>query len=477
MWFMQANEFEKNIQATMETFSIKPNDAVWNNVAKRIAKKKERRRAIFWFFSTAILCGAIGLWILNREHKKMGSKNENTTISNTIKNIDPENEKLKKDMVKDNTITTKPINSNLVEKHDNNVPEMGIKRQPVTSNNYKEQLVINKKLAEAKFLLNKNIQTKQKIVQSSFDSKVASDHKIEKTSFEKSLSVENISNKQIEITSKNLEKTKSDSNSIIKEPLVKNVTDTFLVANKSLIKQPLQKPKWKVGINILAGISDNLQFGNGKNMDVNSSLSIPPVSTFGNNTSTPLSFTTSYSFGVGGFISKPLNKKFDFSVGVNYHFYQTSSRVGNKINRSASNFNAAFLQDISINDYYTYENIAGYKNNYHLLQTPILVSYKMNKNASHSFRLLGGIAPGYLVGTKALFDNKGSRILYEDKKQFHHFNISVNAGAMWGWKNKNRNEIELGPVLQYQINNLVKPVVSTPQHLFFTGIKTNFFFK
>ncbi len=474
---MQANEFEKNIQATMESFSIKPNDAVWTNVAKRIAKKEKRRRAIFWFFSTAILCGAIGLWISNREPKKISSKIENTTISNTIKNMDPENEKLKKDMVKDNTITAKPINSNLLEKHDSNRAEEVIKRQPVSRNNHIEQLVVNKKLAEAKFFLNKNFQTKQKILQPSFESKITIDNKIEKVSFEKSLSEENISNTQIESTFKNLEKNKIDSNSIIKEPLAKNVTDTILVAGKSLIKQPLQKPKWKVGINILAGISDNLQFGNGKNMGANSSLSIPPVSTFGNNTSTPLSFTTSYSFGIGGFISKALNKKFDFSVGANYHFYQTSSRVGHKINRSASNFNSTFLQDISINDYYTYDNVAWFRNNYHLLQMPILVSYKMNKNTSHNIRLSAGIAPGYLVGTKALFDNKGSRILYEDKKQFHHFNISVNAGAMWGWKNKNGNEIELGPVLQYQINNFVKPVVSTPQHLFFTGIKTIFFFK
>ena len=477
MWFMQANEFEKNIQATMETFSIKPNDAVWTNVAKRIAKKEKRRRAIFWFFSSAILCGAIGLWILNGEHKKIGSKNENAAISKTSNKIDPENEKLKKDMVKDNTIATKPINSNLVEKHDNNEPEMGIKRQPVTSNNYKEQLVINKKLAEAKFLLNKNIQTKQKIVQSSFDSKVASDNKIEKTSFEKSLSEGNISKTLIESTSKNLEKTKSDSNNIIREPLAKNVTDTILVASKSLIKQPLQKPKWKAGITILIGISDNFQLGNGKNMDANESLSNPPPTAYAANVSTRLNFTTSFSFGVGGFISKPLNKRVDFSVGINYHFYQTSSRVGNKINRSASNFNSTLLQDISINDYYTYDNVGGFENNYHLLQTPVLVSYKMNKNTSHNIRLSGGIAPGYLLGTKALFDNKGGRILYEDKEQFHRINLSVNAGAMWGWKNKNGNAIEVGPVLQYQINNLVKPVVSTSQHLFFTGIKTNFFFK
>ena len=474
---MQANEFEKNIQATMESFSIKPNDAVWNNVANRIAKKEKRRRAIFWFFSTAVLCGAIGLWILNGENKKISSKNENAKILNRDKKIDTENEKLNKDIVKDNTITTKPINSNSFVNHSSNRAADVIKRQPVSRNNNIEQLVVNKKSAQTKSLLNKNIQTKQKLLQSSFESKITIVNKIEKPSLEKSLGEENMSNKQIESTFKNLEKTKTDSNNINKEPLVKNVTDTFLVANKSLNKQPLQKPKWKAGITILTGISDNFQFGNGKNMDANESLSIPPVSTFGNNTSTPLSFTTSYSFGIGVFISKPLNKKFDFSVGANYHFYQTSSRVGNKINRSASNFNAAFLQDISINDYYTYDNVGRFENNYHLLQTPILVSYKMNKNTSHNIRLSAGIAPGYLVGTKALFDNKVGRILYEDKEQFQHFNISVNAGVMWGLKNKNGNAIEVGPVLQYQINNLVKPVVSTSQHLFFTGIKTNFFFK
>ena len=470
---MQANEFEKNIQATMESFSIKPNDAVWNNVANRIAKKEKRRRAIFWFFSTAVLCGAIGLWILNGENKKISSKNENAKILNRDKKIDTENEKLNKDIVKDNTITTKPINSNSFVNHSSNRAADVIKRQPVSRNNNIEQLVVNKKSAQTKSLLNKNIQTKQKLLQSSFESKITIVNKIEKPSLEKSLGEENMSNKQIESTFKNLEKTKTDSNNINKEPLVKNVTDTILIANKSLIEQPLQKPKWKAGITILTGISDNFQFRNGKNMDANESLSIPPVSTFGNNTSTILSFTTSYSFGIGGFISKPLNKKFDFSVGANYHFYQASSRVGNKVNNSGS----ALSLDNTLNYYYTYDNIAWYKNNYHLLQLPVIASYKMNKKINNNIKVLVGLVPGYLFGTKAIFDNKSRRIFYEDKNQFNRINLSASTGVMWSWKNKKGNAIEVGPMLQYQINNLVKPVVSTPQHLFFTGIKTNFFFK
>ncbi len=474
---MQANEFEKNIQATMESFSIKPNDAVWNNVANRIAKKEKRRRAIFWFFSTAILCGAIGLWIFSGENKNNSFKNEETTIAKKSDKINAASQQITKAEISDKQAVSKAGNSNLPI-GDPIITKNGLnKNKSFITESKAQQLVENKNLSRLKFSLNNTIHDKPKIIDPPFKSKVADDNKLEKAFVENNNKEESISKSEIESTAKNLEKPKIDSNYITQETLAKIVADTMLLTNNSLIKQPSQKSKWKSGITILAGISDNLQFSTGKNMDANSSLYIPPVSTYADNTSSKLSFTTSFSFGIGGFISKPLNKRFDFSVGVNYHFYQTSSRVGNKINRSASNFNAAFLQDISINDYYTYDNIAGYKNNYHLLQMPILVSYKMNKNTNHNLRLSGGIAPGYLVGTKALFDNKGSRILYEDKKQFHHFNISVNAGAMWGWKNKNGNEIEVGPVLQYQINNLVKPVVSTSQHLFFTGIKTNFFFK
>ena len=474
---MQSNEFEKNIQATMESFSIKPNDAVWNLVAKQIAKKEKRRRAFFWLFSTAILCGALGLWILSIENRKIGIVNQKSLIAGNANKMQSENKEINKEKIKHNATTdTSPNKSNLWGSSEN-------EKVPITSHYHS---VIGNKSTKIDFKIqhilklksvpNSNINDDQQISKSSLTNNVESGEKVEKSYVEKSFEYKSKSKIAIESQLKNSEKFKTDSNNIAQEMAANNVADTIKVTNKNVIKSSSQKSKLSYGITVLAGISDNIKVNNANSNYANESLFIPPgLSVYDIGTS--LNYFTSYSFGIGGFISKPLNKRFDISLGVYYHYYQVNSRVGNNVSRNANYFDSTLRQNTSINDYYSYGDVAWYKNNYHLLQFPFLISYKINKNVNKSIKLSGGIVPGYLFGSKALFDNKSSRIFYVNKDQFHRINLSMNAGILWSLKNKNGNAIEIGPMLQYQINNLVKPFVSNQQHLFFAGIITQFIIK
>ena len=59
---MQENEFEKQVQQSMEGLQLKPSDDVWQNVATAISQKK-RKKGFFWIFSSLfflLIAGILG---------------------------------------------------------------------------------------------------------------------------------------------------------------------------------------------------------------------------------------------------------------------------------------------------------------------------------------------------------------------------------------------------------------------------------
>ena len=80
---MEQNNFEKEIQQRLSELNIPPSDSVWNNVEKKIAKKKKDRRVIFIlsFLVPFLLLG--GYWLFNSAERN--SQLQNHQVSNVEK--------------------------------------------------------------------------------------------------------------------------------------------------------------------------------------------------------------------------------------------------------------------------------------------------------------------------------------------------------------------------------------------------------
>jgi len=81
---MQANEFEKKVQQTMDGFRLRPSDDVWQNVERRIRERKRKRRIIFFILFSLIGLALAGYGIYDFSDNQMTSQKENITSGKII---------------------------------------------------------------------------------------------------------------------------------------------------------------------------------------------------------------------------------------------------------------------------------------------------------------------------------------------------------------------------------------------------------
>src|SRR5687767_10972187 len=76
---MQEQNFEKQVQQTMEELSFVPSEPVWQKVESQIRGKKDKRRLIFWVLPFILLGG--GYFILSRTNDAVTHHKTEATIS------------------------------------------------------------------------------------------------------------------------------------------------------------------------------------------------------------------------------------------------------------------------------------------------------------------------------------------------------------------------------------------------------------
>ena len=477
---MQANEFEKNIQSKMESFILVPSDEVWNKVAERIALQKRKRRAAWWFFSGIFLCGALLIWFFKTNGYDEQRITETTTaVSQETNNLPAVNDKSEDKPEGKSDGNSKDVT--VKEQPDNPNSNLSNNEQPIANTYAKPNNQNELRNAAAKSFSAKLANQKCKAEHSFADEPLISS--IDKIPFDKA-----ILNKAINhfpATDKRVDDallpSKNDENRITLDSLIAKKERQPPVAKPDTFKnnhQPkslaIKKEKWLHGFNVYAGISDNKtslpQTAN------EGALFYSPANSFGDRSSSNL-YSTSFSFGLGGFVRKQLNEKFCFTAGLDYHFYLAKSWMGSKVTEPFNAYDSTMLQGISVNEYYRSGSSIHFSNQYHLLEFPLGISYRINNSIQRPLTIGTGITPAWLIGSRALFDNKSKGISYTDKTQFHRFHLSFQANISFTVKNAKGFQIQTGPVFQYQLTNLSKPVNAEKQQLIFTGIKTNFIFK
>lgn len=82
---MSDHDFEKQVQSKMEQLRLRPSDAVWTKVDKRIRKERRRRRVILWLplLLLTIAAGGYFLFETQSDNNKFTASELNSTHSNT----------------------------------------------------------------------------------------------------------------------------------------------------------------------------------------------------------------------------------------------------------------------------------------------------------------------------------------------------------------------------------------------------------
>ncbi|HRO47801.1 outer membrane beta-barrel protein [Agriterribacter sp.] len=512
---MPENDFEKQVQQLFDELRLKPSAEVWPQVSSRIRKEKGRKRAFIWVPLMLLLLGTGGYWLLqhNSNHSAQDGFTKSTPPNSKENTIDgrplQENSTIASPNSKQNTQNTDITASSAAgrkvlnagsnthgsgsDSHASNGPQHSVKppvniqalgniqqqappavqlpvpdhagkltaaagennasTYPALGNNKKETVFSGNK--EALNPGNKNsVATTPLAVQKSVD--------------EKFLSLPGIETEKV-------------LNGISKGGISEN-TNTPVKLTK--------KGAWEWGISGGAGVSsvsDGLSdlFGNGRaeKSSPNAMLNSPNMSNnigflTGQNSMVaalppPASPVKSgLAWQAGGFVKWKMNARLAITGGLQYNYYSTNRVVGNDIN------NYRFALGNTQNDanasyagYYVGGQNINYANRYHFIEIPAGVQWQLNKAAKLPLQLNGGLSFSWLANTTAVHYHTQTGSYYKDRTLFNKMQAGVYAGASAKFFANSRRPLYIGPVVQYNLTNLLKPSANLNQHFIYGGLK------
>ena len=113
---MPENEFEKKIQGRLDSLSLEPSPAVWQEVELRIRKDKRKRRWLIWLPLAAALGTGMWLWLGNGSDAVKGSNEAAKYPAQSSATADQEankkeTEKIEKDVQQESAVAEKNASS------------------------------------------------------------------------------------------------------------------------------------------------------------------------------------------------------------------------------------------------------------------------------------------------------------------------------------------------------------------------------
>ncbi|HSZ35089.1 MAG TPA: outer membrane beta-barrel protein, partial [Puia sp.] len=253
--------------------------------------------------------------------------------------------------------------------------------------------------------------------------------------------------------------------------------DSLLISKKA----PPEKHKtslWKIEITGGIGFSDIHQslFKQSNNTGIyafapaNGSISAAPAPL-------PSEVTTGFSFIAGLAVNRALSRRISLSAGLNYRYFSTRIHTGNAVDSSISVYNYAAYSpsplSYSVNRFYQNGSALSYTNQYHFLELPVTVKFQLNKNEKLPVYWEAGLSLSYLISTNALFFDPNENVYYQNKELFNKTQLSWVTSILIGIP-LGKNQLQLGPQLQYGFTDLIKSGTGSSEHLFYGGFKISY---
>jgi hypothetical protein len=174
-------------------------------------------------------------------------------------------------------------------------------------------------------------------------------------------------------------------------------------------------------------------------------------------------------FSAGAWMRMPMAARWTWSVGLGYQRWSTTTPVGQSLSGTGLVFNNG-IADFTSSVGYTQGNQDTYRNDYHILQLPLDFSWQLNKGKRLPISWEMGLSPGVLLSSNALVRDS-ARALFSHPDNQRRFQLGMRTAFMFRLMPSSAHPLELGPVFQYQLNQVFTESVRDNGHLYYLGIE------
>ena len=458
---MQENNFEKQVQQKMDELSIKPSEELWQKVSIAIAKRKTDRRIFVIIFLLLLLIssGVFITWNQMVDGRTNKAIVEIAGAGKTNATIQPGDDK---NLLQNN-------DSRLIEKE-----EAGV--SPIDQ----QEIAAVTKSPETSALMTGNESNGNNIV----DTKSA-----EEIDIKKSVGAGYNSSPRVDVMIVNSDvETISEISPVLADTQKINI-EKIIAYNEQVEKETvgillgkieclgsIQKPKkrWELGFNFSAG---GVAMQNGVlgviglgNADESKSYAAYSPVTGGSNGSatspaaTPSAIEPGFGIVLGAFLQKNISSNMNLLFGLNYKRYSSSMMVGARVDSSfLSNMNNSSTS-------YRPGNSTAYKNNFHFLELPVALQFRVTKKQKLPVYIYSGLSIAQLIGSNALQFSAQPGSYYSDNDLFNKTQVNVSAGILFSLSRRAKNPFLLGPDINFSLSEMANSGLYKDRHYSYLGI-------
>jgi len=471
---MAANEFEKNVQKTMDEFTLHPSGEVWQNVEKRIRERKRSRRIFFFviFLFLGLALAGYGVYDFSNRQKltsepENGKADESSQVTGNKKQgtTIPEKSGINNDLVKADTETTnkkavssksnydKEIVKKSITKNDDFVlmKENNVRINAASEKNKKRQDensfsdTVSRNLPGDVSVINKrNDPASQKIISTQPGDSIAK-------------------NSPRDTTSTKGEETK---------------TGLALVQVKRREKRDPAFANLKWGLNFSIGSSTITQnrFSLKDIGNVNTNYSNSPGTSPGGATgfqNVQSSTRSSLAFKAGLTMKKIVSRRSSLLMSIDYTYLADNIRVGDRRNSTPQ---PGGSYDVS--SYYAGPPQRTFKDRFHFIELPFIYDWRITGHTKHFLSFSVGTSVSYLVSTNALiYDTISAGIYYHKKDLFNKLHVNLLSGLAYHVTGAKNMELNVGPQFSFDINDIFKKDLDRRKYFLYAGIGATLFFE
>lgn len=525
---MSDHDFEKQVQQKMEQLKLRPSDAVWTKVDKRIRKERRRRRVVLWLplFLLCVVAGGYFYFDAQSNNNKFTASELKSTQTHSDTHAS-ESTNATADSSEQKPVATPETNANSQQA----VPTENNTDQPAPVKQREHNAVVkagtagkkgNKLSADLPNALAANRGNKPprkstgRLVKTPTQqndqpaANTVAHHDAGNPGITDSGKLANNFNPLQDIEETDSALAQSPTPAPAKNNLAQNQAPK---KKKPVVEppKPASKPStWSFGI-VAEGGASHISKGSPfsllskKNNEPEDLAMASPAPPSQNMYGGPAGFTqfpenkpaelkSSIAWSAGGFVQKKLNKRFSISAGVQYSYFSMKTEVGQFMKSAISVSNANYDQVVT--DYYQGRsafNIGGglattsyprppkqqeYTNKYHFLEIPVKIHWRVtNEEARLPIIADGGLSVAKLLSTNALHYDGTNDVYYKDYDYFNKIQAGITAGVNLELFSESKHPVWIGPTIKYQLSNLITSDLSGGQHLWSFGLGAKFFLR
>lgn len=157
---------------------------------------------------------------------------------------------------------------------------------------------------------------------------------------------------------------------------------------------------------------------------------------------------------IGFYAEKKIQERWRLYTALHYTKQANSIKIGQRVDTSFTvNYDAN--KSFEAENYYRPGTNASYKNNFHLVEMPVALQYRLSKNIP--LYVDAGLAPGVLLSTNALVYSNAVQSYVTSPALYKKISLSVTAGAAIDVNENKKFPFSVGYSFRYGVNSVLKP--------------------